>query len=131
MITTYHQLMLLLGGSLVHLERQLCPRALVQLLLLLLRKDNRSRLHASHQLLLHVKIQPVHVCRLTRVYTELAHQILVHQVLISLAVLLNMPRLAGHEALSMLMQGRRMLCDVHAHIVCLDLSQIIRLLVLR
>jgi hypothetical protein len=41
-VTTYHQLMLLQGGSLVHLERQLCPRVLIQLLLL--KRDNRSRL---------------------------------------------------------------------------------------
>jgi hypothetical protein len=73
----------------------------------------------------------MHVCRLARVYTELAHQILVHQVFISLAILLNVPRWAGHEALSVVVQGRRMLCDVHADIVCLDLSQVIRLLVFR
>ena len=73
----------------------------------------------------------MHVSRLTRVYTELAHQILVHQIFISLAILLYVPRGAGHEALPVVVQGRGMLCDVHADIVCLDLTQVIRLLVLR
>lgn len=73
----------------------------------------------------------MHVGRLTRVYTELAHQILVHKVFISLAILLNVPRWAGHEALAVVMQGGRMLRDVHTYIVCLDLTQVIGLLVFR
>lgn len=80
---------------------------------------------------MHVKIQAMHVGRLTRIYSELAHQILVHQVFISLAILLNVPRWAWHEALPVVMQGRGMLRDVHADIVCLDLTEVIRLLVLR
>ena len=72
----------------------------------------------------------MHVSRLTRVNPELAHQILVHQVVIGLANLLDVPRWAGHEALPMVVQARWVLRDVHAHIVCLDLPQVVRLLVL-
>jgi hypothetical protein len=70
------------------------------------------------------------VGRLARVDPELAHQIVVHQVVIGLANLLDVPRGAGHEALPMVVQARRVLRDVHAHIVCLDLPQVVRLMVL-
>ena len=72
----------------------------------------------------------MHVGRLTRVDAELAHQIVVHQVVISLANLLDVPRRARHEALPMVVQARWVLRDVHADIVCLDLPQVVRLLVL-
>ena len=121
--------MLLYGGSLVDLKGQFRRRVLIQLLLL--RRDNRGSLQPSQLLfLLHVEIQPMQVGRLTRVDAELAHQIVVHQVVLGLANLLDVPCRARHEALPMVVQARRVLRDVHTHIVCLDLPQIVRLLVL-